>query len=101
MAGGGGGEPPLQCILTAPSHPPRDDPHRLEPVGQFPPTVPTLCCCQFVSFPANPSLLLLFRSKLSRRDRGHEVWGPCAPPPSTPNLLFLREAEKDPLLGFL
>lgn len=75
-----------------PHHPPPPGAHahRLESVSQLPPTVPTLGCCQFVAFPANPSLLLLLRSQLSRGDRGHEVWGPGAAPPSIPNLLFFQ-----------
>lgn len=55
-----GGEP---RPFSVPSAHPGDHPHRLESVSQLPPTVPTLRCCQFVSFPANPSLLLLLRSE--------------------------------------
>lgn len=73
----------------SPSHvpsplPPQAAAHRLESVSQLPPTVPTLSCCQFVAFPTNPSLLLLLRSKLSRGDRGHEVCGHGALPPTVP-----------------
>lgn len=54
-----GREPPF----FIPSPHPRSHSYRLESVSQLPPTVPTLSCCQFVSFPANPSLLLLLRCK--------------------------------------
>lgn len=90
-AGGKGwrrGESPTSVYPHYP--PPGAHAHRLESVSQLPPTVPTLGCCQFVAFPANPPLLLLLRSQLSRRDRGHEVWGPGAAPPSIPNLLFFQ-----------
>lgn len=100
-AGGGmaqdGKTAPLLHTLTHP----RGHPHRLESVRQLPPTVPTLSCCQFVSFPANPSFFFFLWGKLSRKDRGHEVWGPSAPPPPILNLLFFqnpKKPEKDPLI---
>lgn len=41
-------------------------PYRLEPVSQFPPTVPAFGRCQFVPLPAYPSLLLFLRCELNR-----------------------------------
>lgn len=74
-----GREPPLQPSLTPPH--PWDHPHRLESISQLPSPVPTLCCCQFVSFSTNPSLLLLLWGELSRRNRDGEIWGHGVPPP--------------------
>lgn len=99
-----GREPPF----FIPSPHPRSHSYRLESVSQLPPTVPTLSCCQFVSFPANPSLLLLLRCKLSRGDRGHEVWGHGVPSPPILNVLFFQN-PKEPdssltvarMIGFL
>lgn len=102
-----GGEPPSHVPSPLP---PQAAAHRLESVSQLPPTVPTLSCCQFVAFPTNPSLLLLLRSKLSRGDRGHEVCGHGALPPSVPTPLFFPRGHRRTLysspsvarmLGFL